>query len=136
MGKHGLTTMERILARIVIDDTTGCWLWPGSTAEGYGTIRVEGRTLKVHRVVYEQLVGPIPPGLELDHVRERGCIHRHCCHPDHLEPVTHRVNVLRGDGMAAQRARRTHCPRGHEYNETNTYRSKHGRECRACWAVR
>lgn len=136
MGKHGLPLVERIMARVVIDPC-GCWLWQGSTVDGYGTINVSGRIVRVHRLMYELTVGPIPEGHELDHVRERGCRHRHCCNPAHLEPVTHRDNVLRGDGIAARNARKTHCKRGHEFTEANTYRRRDrpgNRECKACWS--
>lgn len=126
--------MERILGRIEIDVVTECWLWQGAKSGGYGKVReaqgAGGSLKRVHRVVYEHLVGPIPEGLELDHVRQRGCVHRHCCNPEHLEPVTSHENSLRGESKNAQK---THCPAGHPYDATNTFvRNGGGRECRLC----
>jgi HNH endonuclease len=77
---------------------TPCWLWPGGLSGGYGhvTYRVEGRKKKVdaklHILFYELFVGPVAPGLLLDHE----CRRRPCSNPDHLDPVTNQVNVIRG----------------------------------------
>lgn len=106
-----------------------CRVWTGSTTGfGYGHIAIDGRNRMTHRVAYELLVGPIPEGLELDHL----CRNRSCWNPSHLEPVTHAENVLRGTAPAAQNARKTHCPKGHPYDEANTIYRKWGRRCRAC----
>ncbi len=78
--------------------------------------------------MYEQLVGPIPPGLHLDHL----CRNTSCVNPDHLEPVTVAENVLRGVGITAQNAQRTHCRRGHKFTAQNTYRHGGKRHCRIC----
>jgi hypothetical protein len=100
---------------------------------GYGALSewIDGRTRMhyTHRVAYEAVNGPIPGGLVIDHL----CRNRLCANPAHLEAVTHRVNLLRGIGVAAKHAAKTACPRGHTYTEENTYRSKEGsRVCRAC----
>lgn len=123
----------RIAAKIVIDEN-GCWIWTGASADGgYGSLWFGGRTRRVHRVVYELLVGPIPEGLDLDHVRARGCQSRACANPAHLEPVTEQENTLRGDSIPARNAAKTHCDRGHLLDETNTYVKRDGRRnCRAC----
>ncbi|APD18791.1 HNH endonuclease [Streptomyces phage Raleigh] len=107
-----------------------CHLWDGAQNEkGYGTFWVAGRTVKAHRYAYEQHLGPIPAGLEVDH----RCRRRECVAPGHLEAVTHRVNVLRSTNHVAQRAAVTHCPAGHAYDQPNTIRAKDGtRKCRAC----
>lgn len=77
----------------VIDETTGCWVWQRClNAYGYGQMRVGGKAWLAHRYYYEQTCGPIPDGLELDHL----CRNRACVNPDHLEPVTRSVNTLRG----------------------------------------
>jgi hypothetical protein len=66
------------------------------SGKGYGSLSIRGKTVYAHRVFYEYLVGPIPDGMQLDHVAERGCQHPHCVNPDHLEPVTNAVNTQRG----------------------------------------
>ena len=115
-----------------------CWPWTaGLTSAGYGQCSIGPRKLLAHRVAYEAEVGPIPSGLQLDHVRERGCVMRHCCNPAHLEPVTSRENTLRGRNIAASRAQQTHCSSGHEFTESNTYVKPNGcRDCRTCKAER
>jgi hypothetical protein len=84
----------------------------------------------VHRVAYELLVGPIPEGLELDHL----CRNTRCVNPEHLEPVTGRENLMRAvSSWAAKNAAKTHCPQGHPYDEENTkVKRDGGRACRAC----
>ncbi len=78
---------------------------------GYGLVFAEGKRRVAHRVVYKVLRGDVPKGLDLDHL----CRNRRCVNPDHLEIVTHRENVLRGEGIAAKKARATECPNGHPY---------------------
>lgn len=120
---------ERFHLSYVVDAETGCWLWTAAIAgNGYATIDDRGRTVLAHRFAYELLVAPIDEGLEVDHVHARGCRHKHCVNPSHLEAVTHRENVLRAKALV------THCRKGHLYDEDNTcWRSgRYGRECRAC----
>lgn len=103
----------------------GCWEWMASTDGRYGVMRVNKRLHKAHRVSYDFLVGPVPEGMELDHL----CANTLCVRPDHLEPVTHSENLRR----APLRSERTHCHRGHEYTEENTYwRTDGGRTCQTC----
>ena len=79
--------------------------------------------------MYELMVGPIPDGLVIDHV----CNNRGCVRPDHLRPVTQRENILRGEGVAAKRARQTHCKRGHELAGENIRITSTGsRQCLIC----
>lgn len=120
--------ITRLLSWVEIDPETECWIWTGAASSGYGRMTVDGRTRLSHVVSYEALVGPIPPGLELDHL----CRVRRCANPDHLEPVTRRENTLRGDSIAARFAARSSCAHGHPYDEANTRTSPRGRECRAC----
>lgn len=111
-------------------DTGGdCWIWTAAKVPaGYGFMRWDGRNQPAHRIAYQLLVGPIPTGHVLDHL----CRVRVCVNPDHLEPVTHRVNLLRGVGISAQKASRTHCPNGHEFTENNIYWWHNARYCRQC----
>ena len=97
-------------------DSRGCWLWQGGlTYQGYGRVYVNNRDLRAHRFAYELLIGEVPEGLVLDHL----CRVRNCVNPAHLEPVTDRVNALRGIGPAASLAAATHCQRGHELSGNN-----------------
>lgn len=107
----------------------GCWLWTGRVLPtGYGQFFYNGKHRRAHRVAYEWAMGPIPEGLEIDHL----CRVRNCVNPKHMEAVTHRENVLRGQTPTGINARKTHCSRGHEFDEGNTYYSKYGRQCRWC----
>lgn len=123
--------LDRLTDRTVFDETvTGCWVWKGSCANGYGRMSVNGRTDGTHRLGYEALVGPIPEGLTLDHL----CRNTRCWNPRHLEPVTHGENCRRGNGWSGRNARKTHCPAGHSYDSSNTYLRPDGtgRDCIAC----
>lgn len=125
--------MRRAFWRRVVRDGD-CWIWTGHKNRcGYGRLTVDGRRIAAHRLAYELLVGPVPDGLELDHL----CRNRACVRPSHLEPVTHRENTLRGDTIVAAAAAATACPQGHAYDEANTYRYPDGRrDCRTCRADR
>lgn len=117
-------TRDEVLRRVTVTPSE-CWVWLGHW--GFGVIGP-------YRAVYEALVAPVPSGLELDHL----CRDRRCVNPDHLEPVTHRENLLRSPlALAAINARKTHCIRGHEFTPENTlWRYPAGRqprrECRTC----
>lgn len=118
---------SRFLSYLV--DHGECWIYTGANAGGYGRFYFGDRVVPAHRYAYELLVGPIPEGLQLDHL----CRDRACCNPDHLEPVTQRENLRRGIGPAGLNARKTKCPKGHPYDEANTYTHSAGwRQCRAC----
>lgn len=115
-----------------VEKTADCWNWTGSKSpSGYGKFWADdGRTVRPHRWTYEHAIGPIPEGLQIDHL----CRNRGCVRPDHLEATTGKVNTGRGE-----RALRTHCPKGHEYTPENTYVIKPnkslphgGRACVAC----
>lgn len=129
---------ERIAAKIEPEPMSGCWLWTAAdNGIGYGVVQWRGRVRAAHIVVYEALVGPVPVGLELDHL----CRNPSCVSPWHLEPVTHSENVRRGTAgptRAAQQRAKTHCPQGHEYSPENTYSytGRAGRHCKACNRVR
>lgn len=132
-----MTAFERAWARV---DTAGdCWLWLGPLqGDGYGKVPVRHScTAVAHRFFYEHLVGPIPDGLQLDHL----CRVRICVRPDHLEPVSIRENSLRSDSFAARHARQEGCKRGHPFDEANTYLRRNARgglsrvcrRCRVLW---
>lgn len=117
--------LDRIGTKLLVGD--GCWEWTGvRTSDGYG--QIYGRMQMAHRVMYELLVGPIPEGLELDHL----CRNPWCVRPDHLEPVTTRENVLRGVGISAVNARKTECLKGHSLSGENLYLHRGKRRCRTC----
>lgn len=116
---------ERILRKIQIQPN-GCWVWPGSKwGQGYGRI-YHGQRMSAHRAAYVIWKGAIPSHLQIDHL----CRNRACCNPDHLECVTPQVNTLRG---VHKSAKVTHCPKGHPYDQINTYVTYRGfRTCREC----
>jgi hypothetical protein len=109
---------------------TPCWEWQRARLTGgYGAYFLKGRNVYTHRFAYEQLVGPVPGGLQLDHL----CRNTRCVNPVHLEPVTPRENKLRGTGITAINAKKTHCVRSHEFTPENTYIYPNGkRSCRTC----
>ncbi len=134
-GPTAIDPIQRFLQQLMILSEGGidgrpCWVWSGSLSRGYGNFYPNGRRSKVpaHRWAYQLWIGPIQTGLQIDHL----CFNRACVNPSHLEPVTAQVNILRGRGVAAQNARKTHCPTGHAYTADNTFISKGKRYCREC----
>lgn len=113
----------------------GCWLWTASLyPNGYGCFHLSSRPRRsalAHRWCYEQVMGPVPAGLDLDHV----CRVRRCVNPGHLEPVTRSENLLRSPLMGQAARDRTHCKRGHELAGDNLYIHKGHRHCLACKAA-
>lgn len=150
-GKPELPTrMEIFWSRV--DMSSGpdsCWPWTaGGVTSGYGHFWItELRANRMaHRVAYEDVVGPVPEGMVLDHICHNdtgcklgvGCPHRMCCNPAHMEPVTNVENMLRGEGPSSRNATPIQCPSGHPYDEANTgFVSTSGhRYCRACHRIR
>lgn len=131
---------RRFMRLIGAADRNGCWNWKGHVkARGYGTFGVKisrGKwitTALAHRVSYILFVGKIPDGLTLDHL----CRNRNCVNPAHLEPVTSKINSLRGQSFAANNARKTNCPKGHPLSGYNLKfdrrpNGKVARRCRKC----
>jgi hypothetical protein len=115
-----------------VEKTETCWLWRGEINNtGYGRVWFNCIHIVAHRIAYQLERGPVPDGLQLDHL----CRVRHCVNPDHLEPVTQSVNLRRGTNHSREK---THCPKGHPYDESNTYFEKdgRGRQCKACRSAR
>lgn len=112
-----------------VEKTETCWLWRGGKdGRGYGIIRAAGRLQKAHRVTYELLVGPIPEGMQIDHLcRVKGCVN-----PAHMEPVTGLVNTRRAYVGLVKRSK---CPKGHPYtgdNLMNWGQTSGDQRCRTC----
>lgn len=127
MARAAADPVERTLSALVIDEATDCWIFLGATdARGYGIAGRGGgsRSTLAHRLIYEAWRGPVPDGLELDHL----CRNPLCCNPDHLEPAAAaaRTAASRGPEAAA-------CRNGHEYTPENTWRAPDGtRRCLTC----
>lgn len=108
----------------------GCWLWRGYVLpRGYGRFHVAGRLVYAHRFAYELEHGLVPQGFELDHL----CRSKACVNPEHLEVVSHRGNLLRGEGWSGRKARQTACVHGHSLDGLRRRAGKVvGRYCRTC----
>lgn len=108
----------------VVDEKTGCWLWQRTLIKGgYGQFQKNGVKKAAHVHFWEAENGPVPDGLELDHL----CRRPSCVRPSHCEPVTHAENQRRRAATVVK------CPAGHDYDERNTHVKKTGaRVCRAC----
>lgn len=127
--------IDRFLEKVDQQDgPDGCWLWTAQLNHGgYGCFTSEsGKAVLAHRWAYEHYVGPIPDGLQIDHL----CRVRHCVRPEHMEAVTQTENVRRGvsgEVNGARQLAKTHCPHGHPYSGENLYVNTKGqRVCRTC----
>lgn len=126
MRRDKAWTLGRVLDFITVDGNE-CWLCPDRVIrpDGYGFM---GNQL-AHRRVWKLVKGEIPAGLQLDHL----CRVRRCCNPAHLEPVTQRENLLRGEGFAGRKGRQTECVNGHLFSAENTrIRTNGTRQCKHC----
>ena len=122
--------LERFIAKI--DFSENCWTWTNKLDNGYGRFWLNNKLELSHRFAWLIWAGQIPAGKQLDHL----CRNRSCVNPAHLEPVTIKENVLRGIGITAQNARKTHCSKGHPLSGYNAVIRKTGtKSCRIC-AVR
>lgn len=112
----------------------GCWVWTACVGkDGYGRFGYDGNTQLAHRLAYQAIIGEIPSDLQCDHI----CRNRACTNPDHIELVTAKVNTLRGVGISAVNARKTHCKRGHPLSGDNLYVMPRGkRQCRECHRIK
>lgn len=129
----GLPLLTRFF-RHVRRQLDGCWTWTGALRKGYGAFKIGSRTdgsrrdTEAHLFIWRHFYGQIPEGLQIDHL----CRNPKCVNPAHMETVTPRENTLRGNTITAAHAAKTHCRRGHEFTEENTYFYKGGRICRTC----
>lgn len=131
---RSVSDLDRFRSRLRVVD--GCWLYTrGQNGHGYGFFHAAGHRHLAHRWAYEQLVGPVPSEMVLDHL----CRNRACCNPDHLDVVTVGTNTARGTSPGATAVRTDRCKRGHELTEDNVYRQPGKpteRYCRACARIR
>jgi len=106
-----LVGIERFDSKVVADGD--CLIWTaGKSGSGYGVFDWKRRSVSAHRFAYTMIVGPIPEGLQVDHL----CHRRLCVNPAHLRCVTAKENIANAPNHSAQR---THCPRGHKYSHRN-----------------
>ena len=121
---------DRLMSKIAWPSAlTACWPWRAfRDRDGYGQFHGGGGTAFAHRTAYELAIGPIPDGLQIDHL----CRNRECVNPLHLEAVANVVNVLRGESPQARNARKARCNQGHAFTPENTYMYRNKRCCRAC----
>lgn len=125
--------LERLMTRVSPEPNSGCWLWFGDVdRDGYGRVRRDGHQVGAHRAIYEAMRGEIPDGLVLDHL----CRVRCCVNPDHIQPVTNTVNILRGISPPAMNAKKLFCLRGHPLKGDNCRNAAYGRVCRRCDSIR
>lgn len=136
-SRNSCHKLYEILAGGAERQASGCWTWTRSLLpNGYAHLSLSGRKHYVHRLFYVLTYGPIGDGKQLDHL----CRNRACCRPDHLQPVTCRENLLRGQTVAAGHASKTHCSKGHPFSGPNLHiywyvrkgQKKSTRVCRTC----
>lgn len=121
--KGQINTADALIDK-AYEDEFGCWIWEkGFTNSGYAKATVNYKTVLVHRFMYENLVGPIPEGMQLDHL----CRDKRCINPDHLEPVTLQENMNRRNSYVIE------CKHGHSLTRDNLYITPDGRrQCKTC----
>lgn len=119
------TVAERLKEKYIVDPDTGCWMWQAAiNSDGYGHMGVGKRIASAYKVAYELTFGPVPTGLELDHL----CKRKSCVNPYHLEAVTHKENCLR----QAKSYRKGVCGNGHILADVGFYLTGRGYQCAAC----
>jgi len=123
------TFEARVWSGLLGDLATGCWVWQRAQVSGYGVVTEGSRLLRVHRVVYEWLVGPIPPGMVLHHL----CGTKACARPNHLAPLSRAAHALADNPLILRNLSVNACPAGHPYDLFNTKQTRRGRrDCLEC----
>lgn len=123
-----LPAKDRFWSKVEVREVDECWEWLASKNKGYGQFQSQRRPLPAHRVAYQLTFRNLDPDLVIDHL----CGNPGCCNPHHMEQVSRFENVRRGSALG-WRGRRTHCIRGHEFTEENTYwLRKNTRVCKKC----
>ena len=135
MTRPAVAPEIRFWRQVVRVPESNCWIWIGDAhkRDHHGRFTVSSTGNKPYRVMayrwsYEQMVGPIPDGMQLDHFRCEPL----CVNPAHLEPVTGKENQHRGNGLGGVNFRKTHCPAGHPLSGDNLIAQRGRRYCRAC----
>jgi hypothetical protein len=118
---------ERMQRKIVTDNESGCWIWTGANVRGYGYVRVDRKTVLVHRYTLG-LIQKLTAGLQVDHL----CRNRSCCNPAHLEEVSPQENFLRSEAVSAVAARTNTCVAGLHTLDDSYTKSNGSRQCKAC----
>jgi len=129
-----MTRKAKPIENRLTKDANGCWIFEGSkTVNGYGQTRINGKTYRVHRIMYEKYIGVIPDGFCVCHT----CDVRACCNPEHLF-----IGTI-GDNMKDKKEKgrhhnslKTHCSNGHEFTTANTRIVKNWRQCKICASMR
>ena len=138
MGRKRLDPIKNFFSKIK-KTKTRCWEWTAKISKktGYGIYSIYEHPRRIyylaHRFSYIFHKGIIQKGKVIDHL----CKNRLCVNPNHLEAVSLRENILRGNGFAATNHKKKHCLKGHEFTKQNTYITPDGRrQCRKCLNAR
>lgn len=129
-GKAQYGSVDDIKSKLVLQPDSGCLLWSGyRLPKGYGQVKFKGKNYLVHKLLWEEVNGPVLGGLQLDHNRAI-CISKACANLDHLRLLTPKGNILLSNNMAARFARRTVCDKcGGPFER---FKGSGIRFCRAC----
>lgn len=119
--------LERLERYKIIESGTGCWRWSGTRVLGYGILRIDNKNIRVHRLSANIYLG-LNLNSDLYACHKVICLNKDCWNYDHLYIGTHQ------DNSNDEVLKRTHCPRGHEYNSNNSriYTNRSGVKCRVC----
>lgn len=128
--------LDRLLEKTKLKESgniNDCWNWSGTkNREGYGIMMIKNKLIRIHRISYELFIKKIPKDKVIDHL----CNNTSCFNPIHLKATTAAKNTMRGNGICAKYARRTHCPKGHDLSDPNNltkFGMKKGiRQCKIC----